>query len=205
MEPLDARGLRARLRARAVRARQGRPVGEVMLSLAFCWRCEQSIVARTRLRYCGAQPPRAMIRAVLLIPCLSMVCGLVPLLRWRARPGNADFPDRIRVSINDRSRRAAEWPPHPHGADATRAFGEHRRLAGARLPARTAGAERHRPLRRAHALQGDGDAQRRGHRPGDRLDRRADGRVHRQGIRQLLHQGARRAPAAGRRGARPTS
>ena len=35
-----------------------------------------------------------------------------------------------------------------------------------------------------------------GHRAGDRLDRRPARRVHREGIRQLLHQGARRAPAA---------
>ena len=34
------------------------------------------------------------------------------------------------------------------------------------------------------------------HRAGDRFDRRPARRVHREGIRQLLHQGARRAPAA---------
>ena len=57
-------------------------------------------------------------------------------------------------------------------------------------------AERHRPLRRAHALQGHRHAHGRGHRADDRLDRRPDGRVHREGIRELLHQGARRASAA---------
>ena len=54
---------------------------------------------------------------------------------------------------------------------------------------------RHRPFRRAHALQGHRHAHRRGHRPGDRLHRRPARRVHGQGIRQLLHQGPRRAPA----------
>ena len=39
----------------------------------------------------------------------------------------------------------------------------------------------------------------RGHRADDRLDRRPARRVHREGIRRLLHQGARRAPAARRR------
>ena len=38
----------------------------------------------------------------------------------------------------------------------------------------------------------------RGHRAGDRLDRRPARRVHGEGIRELLHQGARRAPAARR-------
>ncbi len=60
---------------------------------------------------------------------------------------------------------------------------------------------RHRPLRRAHALQGHRHPDRRGHRPGDRLDWRPARRLHREGIRQLLHQGARRAPAAGGRAA----
>ena len=45
-------------------------------------------------------------------------------------------------------------------------------------------------------FKGTGDAHGRGHRPGDRLDRRPARRVHGQGIRQLLHQGAGRAPAA---------
>ena len=45
-------------------------------------------------------------------------------------------------------------------------------------------------------FKGTGDAIGRGHRAGDRLDRRPARRVHREGIRQLLHQGARRAPAA---------
>ena len=56
--------------------------------------------------------------------------------------------------------------------------------------------ERHRALRRAHALQGHDDPVGRGHRAGDRLDRRPARRLHREGIRQLLHQGPRRAPAA---------
>ena len=41
----------------------------------------------------------------------------------------------------------------------------------------------------------------RGHRAGDRFDRRPARRLHGEGIRQLLHQGARRAPAAGGRSA----
>ncbi len=45
-------------------------------------------------------------------------------------------------------------------------------------------------------FKGTDDAIGRGHRAGDRLDRRPARRVHREGIRQLLHQGARRAPAA---------
>ena len=62
--------------------------------------------------------------------------------------------------------------------------------------------ERHRALRRAHALQGHRRrASARGHRADDRFDRRPARRVHREGIRQLLHQGARRAPAARRRSA----
>ena len=48
-------------------------------------------------------------------------------------------------------------------------------------------------------FKGTAHAVGRGHRPGDRLDRRAARRVHREGIRELLHQGARRAPAAGAR------
>ena len=72
------------------------------------------------------------------------------------------FPDSTdRDSISDRPRRASEWSPSSHGADAARALGEHRRVAGARFAPRAAGAERHRALRRAHALQGHGDA----HRP----------------------------------------
>ena len=66
-------------------------------------------------------------------------------------------------------------------------------------------ARRHRALRRAHAVQGHGDPLGRGHRPGDRLDRRPARRVHREGIRELLHQGARRAPAAGASTSSPTS
>ena len=46
-------------------------------------------------------------------------------------------------------------------------------------------------------FKGTGTRIGRGHRAGDRLDRRPARRVHRQGIRELLHQGARRAPAAG--------
>ena len=65
--------------------------------------------------------------------------------------------------------------------------------------------QRHRPLRRAHALQGDRHPIGRGHRAGDRLDRRPARRVHGEGVRQLLHQGARRAPAARHRHPRPTS
>ena len=60
----------------------------------------------------------------------------------------------------------------------------------------TARAHRHRPLRRAHALQGHDDALGRGHRPADRLHRRPARRLHVEGIRRLLRQGARRAPAA---------
>ena len=45
-------------------------------------------------------------------------------------------------------------------------------------------------------FKGTADALGRGHRAGDRLDRRPAGRVHREGVRELLHQGARRAPAA---------
>ena len=45
-------------------------------------------------------------------------------------------------------------------------------------------------------FKGTATRSRRGHRAGDRLDRRPARRVHRQGIRELLHQGARRAPAA---------
>ena len=45
-------------------------------------------------------------------------------------------------------------------------------------------------------FKGTATPQRRGHRPGDRLDWRSARRVHREGIRELLHQGARRAPAA---------
>ena len=45
-------------------------------------------------------------------------------------------------------------------------------------------------------FKGTGDAVRRRHRAGDRFHRRPARRVHREGIRQLLHQGARRAPAA---------
>ena len=41
-----------------------------------------------------------------------------------------------------------------HRDDAARAVGDHRRLADARLAARERRAQRHRPLRRAHALQG---------------------------------------------------
>ena len=54
-------------------------------------------------------------------------------------------------------------------------------------------------------FKGTGDADRRGHRAGHRLDRRPARRVHRQGVRELLHQGARRAPAARHRHPRRTS
>ena len=57
-------------------------------------------------------------------------------------------------------------------------------------------ARRHRPLRRAHALQGHDQPLGRGHRAAGGLDRRPARRLHLEGIRRLLHQGARRAPAA---------
>ena len=45
-------------------------------------------------------------------------------------------------------------------------------------------------------FKGTATRTRRGHRAGDRFDRRPARRVHREGIRELLHQGARRASAA---------
>ena len=55
--------------------------------------------------------------------------------------------------------------------------------------------QRHRALHRAHALQGHGHPLGRRHRAGHRLGRRPPRCVHGQGVRELLHQGARRAPA----------
>ena len=66
----------------------------------------------------------------------------------------------------------------------------------ARVAPRAERARRHRPLRRAHALQGHDTPLGRGHRPAGGFDRRAARRVHVEGVRRLLRQGARRAPAA---------
>ena len=65
-------------------------------------------------------------------------------------------------------------------------------------------AERHLPLHRAHALQGDHEPLGRRHRPLGGFHRRQSRRLHRQGTGLLQHQGARRASAAGlRRAGRP--
>ncbi len=59
----------------------------------------------------------------------------------------------------------------------------------------TQGHERHRPLRRAHVLQGHrAAADRARHRRGDRLDRRRVQRLHEQGVHGLLRQVRGRPP-----------
>ena len=129
----------------------------------------------------------------LVIPSLSRLCGTSP-----ARADGPAFllrasPCRIHHIVRDVLDNGLRLLTEQMTAGPVR---QHRRLADARLAARIGRARRHRPLRRAHAVQGHGDPDGRGHRAGDRFDWRPARRVHRQGIRELLHQGARRAPAA---------
>ncbi len=90
-------------------------------------------------------------------------------------------------------------PSSRHRNDAACAVRHHRCVADARVAPRVRCASRDRPFRRAHALQGHRHAVGRRHRASDRFDRRPARRVHRQGVRGLLHQSPRRALAARRR------
>ena len=108
---------------------------------------------------------------------------------------------RAPMSVFERAR-PPQRPPHPHGADATGAVGLVLRDARRGLALRDGGVERHRALRRAHVLQGDGappDRARHLHR--DRLDRRRVQRVHREGDHRLLRPLRGREPR--RRARRP--
>ena len=118
------------------------------------------------------------------------------------------FPDKqLRLTNTHGHTRGPGYrsPPH-HRDDAARPVGQPRRLADARLAARVRSTASGIAHFVEHMLfKGTGDADRRRHRAGDRLDRRPARRVHREGIRQLLHQGARRAPADSRSTSCPTS
>ena len=135
-----------------------------------------------------------------LIRCPSITCSQsprpVPAAGLFSRRRVAAATRRKGHTVHDCPRGPRQRSAPAHRVDAPRALDQRRGVADARVAARARGARRHRALRRAHALQGHGHPQRRGHRPGDRLDRRAAGCVHREGVRQLLHQGPRRAPAA---------
>ncbi len=69
------------------------------------------------------------------------------------------------------------------------------RLGDARIAPRGGRRERRRPFRRAHALQGHDVTIGARDRADDRFDWRTARRVHREGIRRLLHQGPGRASA----------
>ena len=140
----------------------------------------------------AARPCRTDCRVASHVsPCKSLSVQSRNALRDQARCSRRRTSRRmvVREVLDNGLRLITETMPHVRSVT-------HRRVADARLAPRDRRAQRHRPLRRAHALQGHGHAQRRRHRAGDRLDRRPARRVHREGIRQLLHQGARRAPAA---------
>ena len=85
---------------------------------------------------------------VLLIPCLSTVCseGVAPRARRWTRPGDHTIPNASVAPSNDHSRRVSQRSPSPHRADAARPVGEHRRVARARLPPRTARARMALPI-----------------------------------------------------------
>ena len=105
----------------------------------------------------------------------------------------ASIPSR-RVSTYERTR-PPERPPHRDGADAAGAVRLVLRDARGRLALRDRRVERHRALRGAHVLQGDGEAADGARHLGrDRRDRRRVQRLHGQGDHGLLRPLRRREP-----------
>ena len=94
-----------------------------------------------------------------------------------------------------RAHRPRQRPAGPDGEPAVRAVGDVHGHDRRRLALRDRRLERHRALRRAHVLQGDGaPPDRARHRGRDRRDRRRVQRVHRQGVDGVLRQVRGRAP-----------
>ena len=114
--------------------------------------------------------------------------------RLRLRGGHVRPADR-RTSEGDSTEHERLRAPHPverparaDRAAPARPVGRLLRHAGRRLALRGRGEPRHRALRRAHVLQGNGEAPDRA-RPvdGGRQDRRRVQRVHVEGVHRLLH------------------